>query len=230
MSRALTLISSMATQKLLAELLNDFQALTGQTLQAEAVGGVDAAKRVAAGEVFDAVVLAAPAIGELERQACVQAGSRVDLVNSGVAIAIREGRPAPAVTSESEVRDAVLAAGRLSFSTGPSGAHLQRLFERWGISELVRDRIVQAPAGIPVGRLLAEGRADLGFQQYSELLNVPGICILGPLPEQIQVMTTFSGAVCAASSEPARVRALLTWLASPATAAAKRRHGMEAAS
>lgn len=229
MSRALTLISSMATQKLLAELLTDFQSLTGQAVQAEAVGGIDAAKRVAAGEGFDAVVLAASAIDELDRQACVQTGSRVDLVRSGVAIAIREGCATPPVTSESEVRDAVLAAPRISFSTGPSGTYLQRLFERWDIAETLRDRIVLAPAGVPVGRLVAEGRADLGFQQYSELLNVPGICILGPLPQQIQVMTTFSGAVCASSSEPARVRALLTWLASPATAAAKLRHGMEAA-
>jgi molybdate transport system substrate-binding protein len=220
----------MATQKLLAELLNDFQTLTGQAVHAEAVGGVDAAKRVAAGEVFDAVVLAAPAIDELERQSRVLAGSRVDLVMSGVAIAIPEGAAAPAVASEAELRDAVLAARKLSFSTGPSGTHLQRLFERWGIADRIRDRIVQAPAGIPVGRLVAEGRADLGFQQYSELLNLPGIRILGPLPPQVQVMTTFSGAVCATSSEPARVRALLTWLASPATTAAKRRQGMDAVS
>jgi molybdate transport system substrate-binding protein len=230
MPRALSLISSMATQRVLAELLQRYAELTGQVTSSEAVGGVDAARRVAAGETFDAVVLAAKAIDELAASGRVQAGSRVDIVGSGVAIAVRTGRPVPAVSNEPELREAVLAARSLSFSTGPSGVHLQRLFERWGIAERIRERIVQAPAGVPVARLLAEGRAELGFQQFSELLHMPGIRILGPLPAGLQVMTTFSGGVCAASTEPARVRALLTWLASPATAEAKMRHGMEAAS
>ena len=219
----------MATQKLLAELLNNYAVLTGQQTQAEAVGGVDAAKRVAAGEPFDAVILAAKAIDELAAQGRVLAGSRVDIVHSGVAIAVQQGKATPPVTTEAEVREAVLAARSLSFSTGPSGIYLQQLFERWGIADQIRSRIVQAPPGVPVGRLVAQGQAELGFQQLSELLHVPGISILGPLPAAIQVMTTFSGGVCTSCTEPARVRALLAWLASPATTAVKEREGMQAA-
>jgi molybdate transport system substrate-binding protein len=229
MTRALTLISSMATQKLLAELLNNYAVLTGQQTQAEAVGGVDAAKRVAAGEPFDAVILAAKSIDELAALGRVQDGSRVDIVHSGVAIAVQQGKATPPVTTEAEVRKAVLAARSLSFSTGPSGVYLQQLFERWGIADQIRSRIVQAPPGVPVGRLVAQGQAELGFQQLSELLHVPGISVLGPLPAAIQVMTTFSGGVCTSSTEPARVRALLAWLASPATTAVKEREGMQAA-
>jgi molybdate transport system substrate-binding protein len=88
---------------------------------------------------------------------------------------------------------------------------------------------VQAPPGVPVGTLLAEGRIDLGFQQLSELMNLPGIDVLGPLPPSVQIVTTFSAGVAASSSQPEAVRALLAFMASPATAQAKRDNGMQPA-
>lgn len=229
MTAPLTLISSMATRQLLQELLGAHEAAGGTPVRAESVGGVDAAKRVLAGESFDAVMLAANAIEQLTAAGRVLAGSRVDIVRSGVAVAVREGRPLPPIGDEMAVRAAVLAAGSVSFSTGPSGVHLLALFERWGIASVLKDRIVQAPPGVPVGTLVAEGRVELGFQQLSELLHVPGITVVGPLPDDIQIVTTFSAAVCASSQRPAEVRALLNYLASPQTAAAKRRQGMEPA-
>jgi molybdate transport system substrate-binding protein len=229
MSRPLTLISSKATQQLLAGLLDDYRSLTGQVVLAESVGGVDAARRVQAGEVFDLVVLASKSIDELMDVGRVVPGSRTDLVRSGVSVAVPAGRAAPKLSVENDVREAVLAAGRVSYSTGPSGVHLQRLFERWGIADHMRDRVLQAPAGVPVASLVADGRADLGFQQTSELLNVPGIQILGPLPDDIQIITLFSAGLCTGSVEPARARALMAWLASPATVDAKRQQGMEPA-
>jgi molybdate transport system substrate-binding protein len=229
MSRPLTLISSKATQQLLAELLEAYRELTGQPVQAESVGGVDAARRVGAGESFDLVVLASKSIDELVEAGRVAPGSRTDLVRSGVSVAVPAGRAAPKLASESDVREAVLASNRLSYSTGPSGVHLQRLFERWGIADRIRERVVLAPAGVPVASLVADGRADLGFQQTSELLNVPGIQIVGPLPNDIQIITIFSAGLCASSREQARARALMTWLASPTTADAKKQHGMEPA-
>lgn len=229
MTAPLTLISSMATRQLLQELLGAHEAAGGTPVHAESVGGVDAAKRVLAGESFDAVMLAANAIEQLTAAGRVLVGSRVDIVRSGVAVAVREGRPLPPIGDEMAVRAAVLAAGSVSFSTGPSGVHLLALFERWGIASVLKDRIVQAPPGVPVGTLVAEGRVELGFQQLSELLHVPGITVVGPLPDDIQIVTTFSAAVCASSQRPAEVRALLNYLASPQTAAAKRRQGMEPA-
>jgi len=123
----------------------------------------------------------------------------------------------------------VLAARSIGVSTGPSGAALIRLFERWGIAPEVRGRTVTAPPGVPVGTLVGSGDVELGFQQLSELIHLGGIDVLGMLPPPIQIVTTFSAAVGAAARQPEAARALLAFLASTATADAKRRHGMEPA-
>lgn len=229
MPAALKLVSSMATRQVLADLLRDYEARTSQPVELESVGGVDAAKRVRAGEAFDAVALASDVIDKLAAEGRIVAGSRVDVVRSGIAVAVRAGATRPDIGSEDAVRSAVLDAPSLSYSTGPSGTHLQKLFERWGIADTVAARTVQAPPGVPVGALVADGRAALGFQQYSELKDLPGIVVLGPLPPAIQLVTTFSAGVAVTSTRPSEARALLAHLASPGTAASKRRYGMEPA-
>lgn len=230
MSTPLRLISSMATQKLLAELIADYQrAQPGVAVALESVGGVDAARRVAAGEPFDAVALGSDAIDKLIASGHVLPGSRTDIVRSGVAVAVRSGAARPDIGSEAAVKAAVLAAPTLSYSTGPSGVALARLFERWGIADAVAAKLVVPPPGIPVGALVARGDVALGFQQLSELMHLPGIDVLGPLPEAIQITTIFAGGVVAASPQPEAVRALLAFLASPATADVKRANGMDAA-
>ena len=229
MHTPLTGISSMATRQLLSELASDYQQRSGQTVQIESVGGVDAAKRVAAGEVFDVVVLASDAMDKLIAAGHVQADSRVDLVHSGVAVAVRAGAPLPDLSSEAAVRAAVLAAPRLSYSTGPSGVALAQLFERWGIADEIRPRIVTPPPGVPVGSLLAKGEVDLGFQQLSELIHLPGITVVGALPAAIQITTTFTAGLCSTATQPHAARALLAFLASPEAHEAKRRQGMDPA-
>jgi molybdate transport system substrate-binding protein len=104
-----------------------------------------------------------------------------------------------------------------------------KLFERWGIADDVKDRIIQAPPGVPVGTLVAEGKVELGFQQLSELMHVPGIDVLGSLPPAIQTVTTFSAGLATASTQPEAVRALLSFMASPAAAGPKVKNGMEPA-
>lgn len=227
MSTEIQGISSMATRLLLDELAASYQQGGAARVRIESVGGVDAARRVAAGEAFDAVFLSAEAIDKLIASGHVVAGSRVDLVRSGVAVAVREGAPLPDLSSEESVRAAVLAARSVSYSTGPSGVALARQFERWGIAAQIQSRIVTAPPGVPVGSLVAKGEVELGFQQLSELIHLKGITIVGALPPAIQIITTFSGAVCATSHQPQAVQALLAYMASPATADAKRRQGME---
>jgi molybdate transport system substrate-binding protein len=219
----------MATRALLGELASAYTRATGVEVAIESVGGVDAAKRVQAGEAFDVVVLAADAIDKLIAGSHVRAGSKVDLVHSGVAVAVKAGAPRPDIGSEAAVRQAVLAAPTLGYSTGPSGVQLARLFERWGIAETIAPRIVQAPPGVPVGSLVAKGEVALGFQQLSELIHLDGIEVVGQLPSAVQIVTTFSAAVCERCTQTDAARALLDFMASPATADAKRRQGMEPA-
>lgn len=225
----ITGISSMATRQLLAELAGAYWQRSDVEVAFESVGGVDAAKRVQAGEPFDVVVLAADAIDKLAAAGRVLAGSKADLVRSGVAIAVRTGARRPEIGSEDALRRAVLAARTLGCSTGPSGAALAKLFEHWGITGAIRDRTVLAPPGVPVGRLVASGEVELGFQQLSELMDLAGIDVLGPMPRGCEIVTTFSAGVCTASTQPEAARALLAFLRSPGTAEAKRRHGMEPA-
>jgi molybdate transport system substrate-binding protein len=144
-------------------------------------------------------------------------------------VAVRTGEPLPDISTEAALKAAVLSARTLGYSTGPSGTHLLKTFERWGILETIRPRIVQATPGVPVARLVAQGEVELGFQQLSELLNVPGITIVGPLPPGVQIMTTFSAALATTCAQPDEARALLAFMASPAAAEAKRRQGMEPA-
>jgi molybdate transport system substrate-binding protein len=218
----------MATRHLLADLASAFSAQsTGGDVEVVSMGGVEAAQRVAAGDPFDGVVLASGAIDKLIGEGHVVAGSRVDLVSSSMAVAVRRGEPRPSIASEDAVRQAVLAARRVGYSTGPSGDHLMALLTRWGVAATTKERLVQARPGIPVASLVAGGEADLGFQQLSELMNVDGVEVVGLLPDAIQGTTIFAGAVARVSTQAARVRELFVFFASPAVSEIKRRHGME---
>ena len=220
----------MATRQLLAELVADYQKQamkqTESAIQIESVGGVDAAKRVQAGEAFDVVILASDAIDKLIAAGHIDPASKVNLVDSGVAVAVKAGAALPDISSEAAVKAAVLSAKTISYSTGPSGVALAKLFERWGIAEQIAPRIVQAPPGVPVGSLVAKGEVALGFQQLSELIGLDGITVVGPLPADIQITTTFSAGVCTASKQADAVKHLLAFMASSQTAEAKRRQGM----
>src|SRR6185312_4684121 len=226
---SLKLLSSMATRELLNELVSRYGRTSGEAVISEAAGGVDVARRVRAGEAVDVVVLSSTAIDSLIAAGSLLPDSRIDLVKSGVSIAVRAGAARPDVSSAEAVRRAVSGARTLSYSTGPSGVYLEKLFERWGILEEIRSRIVVPPPGIPVGSLIANGTVELGFQQLSELMTLPGIEVLGPLPPDIQTITLFSGGISSGCSNPPKARCLLDFLASSEAAQSKQRHGMEPA-
>ncbi|WP_310642654.1 substrate-binding domain-containing protein [Limnohabitans sp.] len=224
-------ISSMATKALLADLVQVYQAQTGVVVQLESVGGVDAAKRVQAGEVFDMVLLASDAIDRLIASGQVMAGSRSDWVRSPVAVAVQAGAARPDLSNEAALKAAVLASPTLSYSTGPSGVYLEKLFDRWGIADEVKARIVVPPPGTPVGALVASGQAALGFQQLSELIALPGIDVLGTLPADVAFITTFSSGIPAViagdATRVSAVQAFLQFLASAGVEDVKRKQGMD---
>jgi molybdate transport system substrate-binding protein len=217
----------MATRKLLGDVITKFEATSKHRVSLESVGGVDAAKRVRSGEPLDVVVLAREVIEELIGAARLAPGSRVDVVVSAIGVAVRAGAARPDISSAPRVKAAVLAARRVGYSTGPSGQYLAKLFAGWDADGRLKDRITVAPPGVPVASLVARGDLELGFQQLSELSG-DGIEVVGPLPPDIQMLTTFSGGIALSSMQPDAARALLNFMASPALRSLKQAHGMDA--
>lgn len=230
MAPTITGISSMATRQLLAELLTRYHAATGKTVVIEAMGGVDAAKRVRAGDVFDLVILAGDVIEKLEAEGHLVAGSRAAFVRSPMAMAVRAGENKPDVADEKAVRAALMNARSIGYSTGPSGTHLLTVLKSWGLDAAAEPgRFVQARPGIPVASLVARGEAAVGIQQLSEFLGQPGIDIAGILPPPVQSVTTFSIAIGARSTQAQAARDVIAYLNAAEAGDAKRRFGMEPA-
>lgn len=220
-------ISSMATRQILAELSGAYGQKTGKSVAIESVGGVDAARRIRAGEKVDIVVLADDAMRKLEADGFLKPGSRAGFAESSIAVAVPAGTKRPELGNEAATKAAVLAARSVGYSTGPSGTHVLKLLERWGIDAKDTKKVVQAPPGVPVGTLLARGEIELGFQQMSEFLEVQGIEVAGLLPPEIQSVTLFACGVGAQAGNEAAVRDLIGYLTSPDSNATKWKHGME---
>jgi molybdate transport system substrate-binding protein len=218
-------LSSLAIKEAYLELVPAFEAKANHKVDTEWLGMVDIMRRVKAGEAADVVIASQKALGELKSLGRVEAV--VDLATSGVAVAVKKGAQRPDIGSADALKRALRGAKSLAYSSGPSGVYLAELFQKWGIAEELKAKSTQTPPGTAVGPLVARGEAEIGFQQMSELLPIPGIDIIGPLPAEIQVITTFSGGVHVAAKEAEAARAWLTFLASPHSAAVLRKHGME---
>ncbi|MFD9125648.1 substrate-binding domain-containing protein [Kitasatospora sp. NPDC059571] len=229
MDREITGLSSMATRQLLAELCGRLRSDRGTAVRFESAGGVEVVRRVREGAAADLLVLSEDALAALEREGHLAAGTLRPLWVSQVVAAVPNGSPAPALDSAADLRAALLAARRIAYSTGPSGTALVDLTARLGLADVLAPRLVQAPPGVPAGSLLASGAADLAFQQHSELMDLPGVTVVGPLPGDTAISTTFSGAVLTASTEPARAARVLGLLGSDEASAAARAKGMRPA-
>jgi molybdate transport system substrate-binding protein len=222
-------LSLLATRRLLLDVSKSFSQIAPWGIDIESMGGVDAGRFVRGDKPIDLVVLPSHVMEQLEDEGWVDPGSCFDIARSGVAIAVRSGLPRPAIATENDVKQAVLDARKICYSAGPSGDHVKRLLKRWNIADAIADRTVEATSGVPVSQLLTSGEADLGFQQFSEFLDVDGIDIVGRLPANIQAITVFTAGVSSRAEHRDGARAFIAYLTSPATQAAKQRFGMEAA-
>jgi molybdate transport system substrate-binding protein len=172
--------------------------------------------RLERGEPADVLILVGYALGELMKQGKVVPGSRVDLVNSKIGVAVKAGAPKPDISSADALKRALLAAQSVAYSDSASGVYISsEVFGKLGISEEMKDKAKKIPA-TPVAEIVARGEAEIGFQQISELKPVAGIDIVGPLPDALQKVTVFSAGIASVSKEPEAGKALINFLVSPA--------------
>jgi molybdate transport system substrate-binding protein len=183
--------------------------------------------RLERGEPVDVLIMVGYALTDLAKQGKVIAESRVDLVKSPIGIAVKSGAPKPDISSADTLKRALLAAKSVAYSDSASGVYVStEMFAKLGIADEMKDKARKIPA-TPVGEIVAHGDAEIGFQQISELLPVAGVDIVGPLPPELQKITTFSAGIATVSKEPDAGKALIKFLASPAASAAIVKSGME---
>jgi molybdate transport system substrate-binding protein len=180
--------------------------------------------RLAAGEPLDLVIMAREGLDRLIGEGLVVAAT--ELARCGIGVAVRTGAPRPDLTSTATLIGALKRAHAIAYSSSASGIYLKGLFQRLGLAETLGSRMKQIQ-GEPVGAVVARGEAEIGFQQVSELLPVPGIDFVGPLPAEIQHTTAFAAGIPAGAVEEATARALIAHLTAPSATAVIRRSGME---
>ena len=160
----------------------------------------------------------------MTKQGKIVPGSRVDLANSTIGVAVRTGTPKPKIDTLDALMRTMLQAKSIAYSTSASGVYLERPFKRLGIASQLD---VKQVSDEPVGAVVARGEARLGFQQISELLPVPGLDFVGPIPAEIQEVTVFSAGIAAGAQEQDGGRTLIKFLSSPESAPVIKKTGMD---
>lgn len=212
-----TVLTTGAFKAVAAAVAAPFEAEAGQPVRItnDTAGGV--LQMVRSGAAFDVVVLTAAALRTLADEGKVVSESQVALARVGVGVAVRAGAAKPDISTAAAFRAALLAAPRVAIidpaAGGTSGIYLMQLFDRLSIGPQMRAKLVLVPGGLTADRV-ADGTADMAVQQISEL-GVPGTQFVGPLPDEVQTYTTYSGAIGAAAKEPEQARAYLRALAGP---------------
>jgi molybdate transport system substrate-binding protein len=222
-------LKTLATEKAYLELLPRFEQASGHRVMTRYGGTVDVRNWLSGGEPFDLAIAASTVIDAFAASGTIVPGSRVDVATSGVGVAVRQGAAKPNISTPDAFKNALLAAKSIGYSTGPSGEHFLHLLERTGLTNRVRPKLKQIPAGGFVGTLVANGDAEIGVQQVSELATFPGVDYIGPLPGDLQMTTIFAGGISTAAQQPDAARELVNFLAAPEAAATFRKFGLEPA-
>jgi len=214
------------------ELVPEFERTAGNTIVSAfgaSMGGAPDSipMRLERGEPADVVICASSALELLIEQGEVEPGSRVDLVRSSIGMAVREGAPKPDISTVEALKRTLLDAESIAYSASTSGTYLStELFPRLGIAEELASKSKRIESE-RVGSVVARGEAEIGFQQVSELLPIPGIDYVGPIPGEVQRVTVFSAGVAVGAKAPDAAEALIEFFASPSAAPVIRKHGLE---
>ncbi|HGL4260518.1 substrate-binding domain-containing protein [Burkholderia dolosa] len=183
--------------------------------------------RLARGEPADAVIMVGYALDELIKQGKVIPGSRVELADSRIGMVVREGAAKPDIGTAEGLRQTLLHAKSIAYSDSASGVYIEReLFKKLGIDEQVKPKAKMIPR-IPVASVVANGDYEIGFQQVSELLPVPGVTFVGKIPESLQSVTRFAAGIPVGAQHPEQAKALLDYLASPGVQADVKATGLD---
>ena len=220
-------LSTQATEAAYRELVPQFEKATGHKVTTVFTGTLNVQQRLADGESYDMIVMAGPAIDAQIEAGKALAGSRVDLAKSGIALGVPKGEPKPDIGTVEALKQTLLAAQSIGYSTGPSGVYMIGLFERLGVAKQVNCKLKRTPSGVYVGDLIAKQEVEIGFQQVSEITSFPGVDFVAPLPAEAQQTTVFASAIVAGAQQPEAARALVKFLTSPQAAAAYKKRGME---
>lgn len=224
-------LSTIAVQSVVEELLPQFEKASGQKVSIAFGLGVAMVKRVQDGEAADFVIAPRSAIDGLIKAGKIAPGSDVSLARSSVGVAVRKAAPRPDISTPDALKRALLATRAISYSNpaygGASGVHFGKVLERLGIAEDMKAKTRFPPEGGFTARLLAAGDVDLAVQQIGELLSVPGVELLGPLPGDLQSVTTFAVAIPLSAAQPDAARALIKYLQSSEALAVIKAKGLE---
>src|SRR3954451_15084607 len=228
MSEAIRVLSTLALKGAVHGLAGQYQAAGGTRIDADFAPTLALLQRLRSGEAGDVVILTREGLDEVAREGRVAAESCVDLARSWVGVAVRAGAAHPDISTEAALRAALLGARSVAYSRlGASGILFAKLIERLGIASEINAQAVIIPQGFTAERLVA-GEADLAVQQISELIQVSGIEVIGPIPHPLQTPAVFSAGRMTASPRAAQSDRLLRYLASPEAAPALRESGLEA--
>jgi molybdate transport system substrate-binding protein len=221
------LLASGALKQAYLELLPKFAAESGHEVVPAWSSTTDIQKRVAAGEVADLVILGDSGTQALIKDGKLIASTRAVFAKSGIYIAVGSGAPKPDIGSADGLKQSLLAAKSVGYSEGASGTYLVGMFQKLGIYGQIKSKASIAKANEPVGEKVAQGEAEIGFHQLSELMPVKGIDIVGPLPAELQFITVFSGALHHQAKEPSAAEMLIKFLTAPAAAEGMKKYGLE---
>jgi molybdate transport system substrate-binding protein len=225
----ITVIASTAMREVLEELVPMFERASGNKVAVSFLSGAVLPVKVKEGAQADLVVTTPETIDDLVKAGKLVAGTRVDFVRSGAGVAVRAGAARPDIGTAEAFKAALIAAKTVGYSQGPSGVHFMTVLARLGITDQVKAKGVVPPLGQRVGTLIAEGKAEIGVQQITELLQIPGIDFVGPLPKELQANIVYATATPTSAKESAAAAALVTFLSSKPALPVIKKVGLEPA-